>query len=279
MSDISSVSSSSSSYISSSGSSSAGRFAGSAVQSSAAQLSSGQKIQSAGNDAAGLSIGSRMSSELGGLQMASRNSMDGMSMVQTASGTLDTLTSNMSRMKELAVQAGNGALNDNDRAAIQSEIRQLNEQNTSLLEDASYNGQALFNNSRPMQLQTGPNAGDTTEMATGDLLQSLTDSGLFSLDVSSAGSASASLSTLDAAMSQVGEQQSELGALNNRLTSNMNNLADRAISTGAAKSRITDTDMAKAASEWSASQIKDQVQLAMQAQANVRAGDMLQLLG
>ncbi|MCY0964583.1 flagellin [Parathalassolituus penaei] len=269
MSDVGSLSASYSSYSGASAS----------TQASAQQLSSGQRISSAAGDAAGMAIGSRMSAQLSGMDMAARNSMDGVSMVQTASGALDTLTSNMSRMRELAVQAGNGTLNDSDRAAIQSEINQLNEQNSSLLEDANYNGQALFQNSQPMQLQTGPNAGDTTELATGDLLQTLKDSGVFSLDVSSSDAASMSLSTLDLALSQVGERQSGLGALSNRLDSNLDNLAERRLNTAAAQSRIMDTDIAKAASEWSSSQIKDQMQLAMQAQANAHAGDMLQLLG
>ncbi|WP_221793520.1 flagellin [Oceanobacter mangrovi] len=250
----------------------------SATLKSSQQLASGQRINSAADDAAGLIISTGMTSQLNGFAAAASNTVAAMSYTEMASGSLQTLTDNIGRMRELTVQAGNGILNDSDRNAIQQEINQLSEQNQSLLQDSNFNGQSLFSGNSSFSFQVGSNAGDTIQVSGSDLQSQLSDAGLFAVDVSNPAAAANSLASLDQGLDMIGSQQTDLGALNNRLQSTSNRLAQDYENTAAANSRIADADMAKAASDYTAGQIRDHIQIAVQAQANSDRSMVLNLL-
>ena len=242
------------------------------------RISSGQRINSAADDAAGLAISSRMATQLDGLSMSIRNASDGVSFVQVESGALSSITENLQRIRELSLQSGNGALNDSDRQALQKEADQLLEATNSILETSNFNGVQLLNDDKSQQFQVGPNVSDTIAIDGKNIQEALTSEGLFDINLSTQAGASAALSALDNSLGVVSERNSELGAVANRFDSTINNLQESRINTAEAKSRIADTDIAKEASELSAKLIQNQAQIAIQAQANGNRGLILQLL-
>lgn len=242
------------------------------------RISSGQRINSAADDAAGLAISNRMATQLGGLTTSIRNASDGVSFVQVESGALSSITENLQRIRELSLQAGNGALNDSDRQAIQKETDQLLESTSSILETSNFNGVQLLNDDATQQFQVGPNVSDTISIEGKNIQQTLTDEGLFDINLSTQAGASAALSTLDNSLDVVSERSSELGAVANRFDSTIDNLQESRINTAEAKSRIADADIAKESSELTAKLIQNQAQIAIQVQANGNRGLILQLL-
>ncbi len=246
----------------------------SAKSSAAEQISSGQRINSAADDAAGLSISSRMDAELAGKRMALRNAADGISYAQTASGALESLSSNVSRIRELAVQAGNGILSDSDRQAIQSEINALNDENRSVLENTTFNGKAIFSADEPRVFQVGESAGDTITI---DPMQVL-ELGSFNGNVASSADVETLINSTDDDLQRLSSAMADTSAVANRFESTMERLSGNIGDNAVALSRLRDTDMAQAAARQSNEDIRNQIQIAVQAQANARAPDVLRLL-
>lgn len=242
------------------------------------RIGSGQRINSAADDAAGLAISNRMAAQLGGLNTSARNAGDGISLVQVEAGALSSINENMQRIRELSIQAANGSLNRSDREALQKEAAQLLDETQSTLETSNFNGVKLLSDDSELQFQVGPNVSDTISIEGTNLQEKLDEEGLFDIDLSTQASASSALGALDASLSIVSERASELGAVANRFESAIDNLQETAINTAEAKSRISDADIAKEAADLTANKIKDQAQIAVQAQANGNRGLVLQLL-
>lgn len=246
--------------------------------SASARLSSGQRINSAKDDAAGLAISNRISTQIGGYSTAIRNAGDGVSYAQTAGGALDSLNSNVQRIRELSVQASNGSLNDQDRKGIQQEISQLQDESRNILEKSNFNGSKLFSGENSKTFQVGPNQGDTVAVSNSDLKKTLEDSGIFSINVSTQAGASSGLDKLDSALESISSTAAEYGSVANRFESAINNLTVSRENAQASKSRVSDADFAEESSNLVKGRIQDQVGIAVRSQANARQQDVLRLL-
>lgn len=240
------------------------------------QLSSGQRINSAADDAAGSAIASRFQREVDGFSVAIRNSGDGISLLQTEEGYLAGIGEQLQRIRELSLQAANGSLTDADRSLLQTEVASLSEGIENTLAQAEFNGKPLFNEAGTDQFQIGPNAGDTLEVGRDDLQAAFSD--LADLDISTAQGAQAALTVSDELLAEVSERGAELGALNNRFSQNIEKLEGARINSEAARSRIEDADYAQLSAERSRQDVLEQVSLAMLSQANQNRGQVLQLL-
>ncbi|MFT4763203.1 MAG: flagellin [Oleispira sp.] len=243
------------------------------------QVSSGKRINSAADDAAGLAIATRFSSQISGTQQAQRNGLDAKSLIETEDGALEQISNGILRLQELAVQQGNGILNDSDRAALNKEASQISNQINQVIEQSSFNGKDLFQQSSDAQdlnFQLGDKAGDVVSLAANTTATPI-QQGLDQLDFSSDDSAN-NLEALDAIQQQVTERRSELGAVSNRIDSSVDQLANKEEQTQAARSRVEDADIAELVSQMVVERVKQQAQLAVQSQANASAEDTLRLL-
>lgn len=240
------------------------------------RLSSGSRINSAKDDAAGLAISDRMSAQITGINQAIRNTNDGFSMTQTADGALAETTTILQRMRELSVQAGNGIYNASDRAAMNQEFSQLNSELNRLSETTAFNGQNLLDGSMDASFQVGPNSGETIQVSLGDAgAEAL---GVAELNITTVENAMEALAGIDEAITSVSEMRGEMGAVQNRFESASSNLSNVAENLTAARSRVSDVDIAKQVSELARSQILEKAGIAMQIQTNQSAGLMLALL-
>jgi flagellin len=233
----------------------------SALQSSLQKLSSGSRINSAKDDAAGLAIAVELASQLGGDQQAARNVSDGLSLTDTASGALNQVSDSLQRMRELSVQAANGTNSPSDLQAIQTEIDQLGQGIGQIASSTDFNGQQLLNGSFSAQIQSGPNVGDTQTLSLSGVTPN--DLGIAGLDVSTQANASNAINSLDSAISSVNTQQANIGAAQAGLNSTLANLSNTYENLAASKSRIADTDYAAETSNLA--------QLRVQQQAAIKA--------
>ena len=240
------------------------------------RLSSGTRITSAADDAAGSAISSRFDTQQDGFNVALRNANDGISFYQTAEGALGSLTDNLQRIRELAISSGNGALNNEDRKGLQAEVTQLQEDNQKILDNSNFNGVKFFESSSELSFQTGPGNGDQIKVST-NLSKVIDESKAVSIGTPEA--ASAALEKLDASLSNISQAQSQFGAVQNRFESNIDNLAQARINNAEANSRIKDADMAKEASSLISKDILNQVDIALRAQANSDQKDIRRLIG
>lgn len=240
------------------------------------RLSSGKRINRAADDAAGMAISEKMKAQVNGLKMASRNALDGISLIQTAEGAMNEVHSMLQRMRELAVQASNGIYEDDDITAIQNEINELLDEINNISDTTQFNGKKICNNNKELQLQIGANENEVMTFNLVDIRAS--ELGVNSLSVEN-GSASAAITTVDNAIKKVSEGRSKLGATQNRLEHTIANVDNAAENLTAALSRIEDTDMALEMSEFTKYNILMQAGTAMLAQANQRPQTILQLLG
>ena len=243
------------------------------------QVSSGKRINSAADDAAGLAIATRFSSQISGTQQAQRNGLDAKSLIETEDGALEQISNGVQRLQELAIQQGNGILNDSDRAALNKEASQINDQIKQVIEQSSFNGKDLFqqnNDAQDLNFQLGDKAGDVVNLAANTTATPI-QQGLDQLDFSSA-DATNNLAALDSIQQQVTERRSELGAVSNRIDSTVDQLANKEEQTQAARSRVEDADIAELVSQMVIERVKQQAQLAVQSQANASAEDTLRLL-
>lgn len=250
---------------------------GAAMQKAIARLTSGLRINQAADDAAGLAISQRLSSQVAGFDTAARNTVTMVNLVQTADGSLDQVSSLLQRNRELAVQAANDTLTASDRASLQAEVNQNTAEINLIAGTSSFGGTALLDGSfQGRTVQVGPNGGDTVQLSLGS--SSATALGVGSLDLSTAASASAAITKLDTALDTVGTQRSSLGAVQNRLQSAVGQMQLSSENLTAARSRILDADFATEVSQLTRNQILLQSSTAMLTQANVTARQALQLL-
>ncbi|WP_088070591.1 flagellin Hag [Gottfriedia luciferensis] len=252
------------------------------------KLSSGLRINRAGDDAAGLSISEKMRGQIRGLDQASRNAQDGISLIQTAEGALGETHSILQRMRELAVQSANDTNNDTeDRVAITTEMDQLakdinrisnnTEFNTKKLLDGSQTAQGLIFHigaNKDQELTLKINSMDALSLGVGTDNKETTSG----IDVSTQTAANTAIDTIDTAIKNVSAERSNLGAYQNRLEHTINNLGNASENLTAAESRVRDVDMAKEMMEFTKNNILSQASQAMLAQANQQPQGVLQLL-
>ena len=250
----------------------------SAQSKSTEKLSSGYRINRAGDDAAGLSISEKMRSQIRGLNKASSNAQDGISLVQVAEGALNETHSILQRMNELATQAANDTNTSTDRTAIQAEIDQLTSEINRIQSTTQFNTMNLLDGTfSSKNLQVGSLNGQSIGISIKNMNAS--SLGVDALKVSSFASAGSSMDKIQSAINLVSTQRSTLGALQNRLEHTINNLNTTAENTQAAESRIRDVDMATEMVEYSKNNILAQAGQSMLAQANQATQGVLSLLG
>ena len=254
------------------------RMADQALQTAMERLSSGKRINSAKDDAAGLAISSSMTSQIRGMTQAVRNSNDGISMAQTADGALDEVTNMLQRIRELAVQSASGTYQDSDRTNLQTEVTALQSQITSVINNTKFNGVGLFTGSAgssgTVTIQTGSNSGDTVSMD----FTALTLTGVSSITVGTSTGADAALTVLDTAIKTVATKRANLGASESRLSSAVNNLNSNITNLTDARSRIEDADFGVETTNLAKAQILSQASTAMLAQANQSQQNVLSLI-
>ncbi|WP_086617901.1 flagellin [Erythrobacter tepidarius] len=256
----------------------AGKMLGTAME----RLSTGKRINSGADDAAGLAIVNSMTSQIRGMQQGVRNANDGISLAQTAEGALNEVTNMLQRIRELAVQAGSDTYQATDRDNIQAEVDQLTAQIGQVVANTQFNGVALFDGSvTTITVLAGANAADTVDLTLDDLTTLTAGAGAAgSFDVTGAdGSAARSaLADIDADIASISTTRATLGAGQNRLQSAVNNLTNVATNLTDARSRIQDTDYSAETTALAKAQILGQASTAMLAQANQSQQNVLSLL-
>ncbi len=250
-----------------------------AASKSMEKLSSGLRINRAGDDAAGLSISEKMRAQIRGLEQASTNAQDGISMIQTGEGALNETHNILQRMRELAVQAANDTNVAEDRTAIKEEITALKAEIDRIANDTEFNTQTLFDgNATDIKFQVGANNDQKIEVSFGNM----TVAGLTLDDIQDQfddfDKATAAIETINDAINTVSTERSKLGAIQNRLEHTIANLDNSAENLTSAESRIRDVNMAKEMSEYSKNNILQQAAQAMLSQANQQPQNVLQLL-
>ena len=249
-----------------------------ALSKSTEKLSSGYKINRAGDDAAGLSISEKMRSQIRGLNKASSNAQDGISLIQVAEGALNETHSILQRMNELATQAANDTNTSKDRTAIQQEVDQLTSEINRIQSTTQFNTMNLLDGTFTRKnLQVGSLCGQSIGVSISNM--NAASLGVSGLKVSSFSQAGTAMSKIQAAIDKVSTQRSKLGALQNRLEHTINNLDTTAENTQAAESRVRDTDMASEMVQYSKNNILTQAGQSMLAQANQSNQGVLSLLG
>jgi len=232
------------------------------------RLSTGLRINSARDDAAGLAISQRMTSDVRGLAVAIRNANDGMSLAQTAESAMGEVTNMLQRMRELAVQASNGTVTGADRKALQAEVSQLIGEIDSIGSRTNFNGIRLLDGSaKSMLLQTGSRAGETVSFGIGSARAGDLGTGR-----------TAALGSIDEALNSVSLDRANLGAVQNRLEATVNNLSSNSTNLVASRSRILDADSATETTNLAKAQVLGQAAQAMLAQANQAQQQVMALL-
>jgi flagellin len=245
------------------------------------RLSSGLRINRAGDDAAGLAVSEVMRSKIRGMNVAARNSQDGVSLVQVADSALGTVTEMLQRVRDLAVQAANGTLNDAQRANLDKEVQNILQEIGRVGSDTEFNGVKILAGSvataaSAITLQIGADGGQSIAFTIATV--STSDLGISGLAVSTQASASAAIASLDSAIAALNTQRANMGAIQNRLEQTINRLGVTAENLQAAESRIRDADMAGEMIFFTKNQILQQSGTAMLAQANQAPQSVLQLL-
>jgi len=241
-----------------------------------ARLSSGLRIAAAADDAAGLGISERMRAQVRSLNQAGRNANDGISLVQTAEGTISELNGNLVRMRELAIQASNGTLNDGDRAVIDVEFQALVSEIDRVANQATFNGINLFDGSTTtLTFQVGTESGETIDVNLEDLSAGTL---ALTIDVTNATNAQAALDVIDDAIDTVSNLRGDLGAAQNRLSSTVRSIANASENLSGAESRIRDVDVAAETADLTRNQILQQAAVSVLAQANTQPQIALALL-
>lgn len=267
------------------------------------QLSTGSRINSAADDAAGLAISTRMTSQINGLNVGIKNANDGISMLNTAEGALDEVTNMLQRMRELALEASNGTTDVKDRSYMNKEYQELVKEIARVATKTEWNGRTILDNtadgssSASVEFQIGVDTGTTLEVDFGDfrvdtsgatmaafstVVSGGTSGEAKTISAASTGSAqttsSAVIGHIDTALDAVNEKRAVLGAASNRLTHTVDNLTNVVVNAESTRSAISDTDYAEATSELARAQIIAQAGTAMLAQANQMPQTVLALL-
>ncbi len=258
--------------------------ANTAKTNSLAKLSSGSRINKAGDDAAGLAISEKMKSQIGGLTQAKRNAQDGISLVQTAEGALNESHSILERMRDLAVQGANDTLTSDDRGSINKELTALHQELTRIAETTEFNTKNLLNTANnSFTFQIGANENQTLTVAIGKMdgkTLLVSDAAKFIIDskASNVRKTGGMISVIDKAIATVSDQRAALGAVQNRLEHTINNLTATNENLSDANSRIRDVDMAEEMMTFTKSNILSQAATSMLAQANAMPNSVLNLL-
>jgi len=250
-------------------------------------LSTGSRINSADDDAAGMAIGTSMTSQVRGLNQAVRNLNDGVNLLQTAEGALGETTNMLQRMRELAVQAASGTYSTTQRSYLQTEFFALNSQIDKIASETTWNGYTVLTGTTggttagTFSFQSGQTSGQTIDVAIGAMTISalgISAASSTGIGISSAGSASAAIATIDSAINTVNAQRATIGAAVNRMTYAADNMTNISANVSASRSTIMDTDYATASTNLSKAQIIQQASTAMLAQANQQPQSVLALL-
>jgi len=258
------------------------------LQTSMERLSSGLRVNSAKDDAAGLSIADKMTSQIRGMTVAMRNANDGISMAQTAESAMGAITETLQRMRDLGVQAANrGAVSSSDRQKLQTEFKQLGDEIGRIIGNTEFNGKKILSGSLVgaiFQVGAGTSANNQISITVSNLT-TVSGVGSIAAGTVSIGSAATSagvltaLDTIDTAINKIDDFRAKLGAVQNRFTTTIGNLQSSIENQSAARSRIMDADFAVETSNLSRSQILQQAGTAMLSQANQSTQSVLSLLG
>jgi len=243
------------------------------------KLSSGYRINRAADDAAGLSISERMRAQIRGMEQATRNSQDGISLIQTAEGALQTVNNMLVRIKELATQSANGTYDStNDRARLQEELDELTNEINNIKDKTKFNGISLLNASSDIDIQIGQEAGQKLTLTVSNFNITSAANAVSDWSLGTASAADNVLGSIDEVINMISKARSYLGANQNRLENTINNLNITTENLTAAESRIRDVDMAKEQMQFTKNNILTQAAQAMLAQANQLPQGVLQLL-
>lgn len=257
-------------------SASANKMLGTAME----RLSTGKRINSAKDDAAGLAIASSMTSQIRGMSQGIRNANDGISMAQTAEGALGEVTNMMQRIRELAVQATSGTYDAGDKTNLQAEVTQLTSQITSVLANTEFNGVKLFDGTAGtagvVSIQAGANASDTVSLTFSNLTTDAAVTGVTGVDLTTA--TNTVLATIDTGIDKISTTRATLGAGQSRLESAVNTLNSNVTNLSDARSRIEDADYSAETTALAKAQILSQASTAMLSQANQSQQNVLSLL-
>jgi len=240
------------------------------------RLSSGLRLNRAADDAAGLAIAEKFRAQVGGMAMAQRNALDGVSMVQTADGALNETGNVLQRIRELAVQAANGTQSDDNRAALNTEVQQLLAQVDDIASDTEFNGIVLLSTAQTVTFQAGANTSQTLTIAIEGAKSS--DLGVSSVSVSSMAQAVSAISTIDTALKSVNTLRSKLGAYQNRLEFTVNTLAIQEENAASSESMIRDADIAAETISFTRNQVLLNAGISALSQANLVPQSALNLL-
>lgn len=248
------------------------------LQGNFARLSSGLRIATAADDAAGLGISERMRAQIRSFGAAGRNAQDGVSLAQTAEGALQEVSNILTRMRELAVQSANGTLTTTDRTTLDTEFQALVSEIDRIATTTTFNGvQLLDGSTTTLDIQVGINAAETISISLTD--GTGTTLGVSGLDVTSVGNANTALSALDTAVDTVTTGRGQLGAAQNRMASAIASISNTRENLSAAESRIRDVDVALETSDLTRNSILQQAAVSVLSQANVQPQLALSLLG
>ncbi|WP_127021437.1 flagellin N-terminal helical domain-containing protein [Rheinheimera mangrovi] len=244
------------------------------------RLSSGFRINSAADDAAGLQISNRLTSQVNGLDQAIRNANDGISLSQVAEGAMDEITNALQRIRVLAVQSQNGINSSSDRVALQKEVAALKTEISRIATTTQFGGVKLLDGSYSSTFLVGANAGQTISVNISRVGGGFGSSGLGigGLNINTLAGASRALTQIDAAINVIDSKRADLGAIQNRFQSTIRNLSNIVENISAARSRIKDTDFAKETADLTRSQILQQASTTILSQANQRPQAALSLL-
>ena len=248
------------------------------METSMARLSSGKRINSAADDAAGIQIATRMDTEIRGLNQAVRNAADAQALLMTTEGALDEVHTILLRIRELAVQASNGTYSLQDRVALQAEVRDLQTEITRISRDTTWNGKNLLDGtlSNGIGFQIGADTGQTVTVAIGTI--ALANLSLGGNTISNATNAMSYISTVDAAISTISTNRGTYAAAINRLDHAMANMQNIATNLALSKGRIEDADFAAETANLARAQVLQQASMAMLAQANASKQNILTLI-
>ena len=249
------------------------------METSMARLSSGKRINSAADDAAGLAISNRLNAEIQGINQSIRNAADAQSMLGTAEGALEEVHTILLRMRELAVQSSSETVSAADRDLLQTEVAQLEGEIQRVANDTTWAGVTLMDGgfTTGATFQIGPRSGDNIQLSIGTI-DATTAGGLnLGSHISTASAAMAYIATIDAAISHVATDRARYGAVMNRLDHAVANMANTAMNLSTAKGRIEDADFAAETSNLARAQVLQQASMAMLAQANASKQNILSL--
>ncbi|MBN2528030.1 MAG: flagellin FliC [Deltaproteobacteria bacterium] len=253
------------------------------LSTSMARLSSGQRITAAKDDAAGLAISEKLKAQIRGLGQAERNANDGISLVQTAEGAMDEISSMLIRMRELAIQAANGTTDSSQKGFLNTEFQQLATEITRIADATSFNSASLLNGDTSITLQVGIGTSAANDQMTVDFRDVSADTSYMGNvageTINTASAALSAIGAIDTAITNLSEQRGKLGAFQNRLASTVRNLATTRENLSASNSRIRDVDVADESVNMTRSQILMQAGSSILAQANQIPSMALSLIG